>query len=338
MDLPTVWFLLFGVLVAGYAVLDGFDLGVGVLSLFARDETERRVHLAAIGPVWDGNEVWLLTAGGALFAAFPEAYATVFSGFYLVFVLLLLALIFRAVSFEFHGRVDTPRWRRFWSGAFGFGSLLPSLLYGVAVGHVLRGVPLGRDGEFAGTFVDLLHPYALLLGLLSLAMFLAHGAIYLALKAEGALAQRMRLSASRLWVAWVALFVAASAYGLVETPRLFPGAFRSIPFWIDFPALVAALVLVPVFLRSGALRRAFVASSAAIVATIGLVGLGLYPRLVPSSLDAAFDLTVYNASSSPRTLVVMLVIAGLGMPIVVGYTVFIYRAFKGQVAPSKDGW
>src|SRR5512143_2384366 len=182
MDLNTIWFLLIAVLLAGYAVLDGFDLGVGALSLFARGREERDLHAAAIGPVWDGNEVWLLTGGGALFAAFPMVYATVFSGFYLALMLLLLALIARAVSLEFRNLQEGAGWRRAWDVAFGVGSLLPSILLGVAVGNVLRGVPVTAEGEWAGSFLGLLNPYAILVGLVSLAFFTLHGALYLRVK------------------------------------------------------------------------------------------------------------------------------------------------------------
>ena len=185
MDLNTIWFILVGVLIVGYAILDGFDLGVGVLSLFARNEDERRLHLNAIGPFWDGNEVWLLTAGGALFAAFPEVYATVFSGFYIAFMLLLVALIFRAVSIEFYHQVDSPSWRTAWGWAFGIGSLLPCILTGVAFGNILRGIPLDAHREFTGSFFTLLNPYALVVGVLSLAMFIMHGAVFMAVKTYG---------------------------------------------------------------------------------------------------------------------------------------------------------
>ena len=175
MDLNTIWFCLFSVLLIGYAILDGFDFGVGILSLFSREERERRIHLNAIGPVWDGNEVWLLTAGGALFAAFPAVYATVFSGFYLALILLLVALIFRAVSFEFRNKVDSPSWRRVWDWAFGIGSLLPAVLFGVALGNILHGVPVDANGNDLGTFLELLNPYSIGVGLLSLVLFTMHG-------------------------------------------------------------------------------------------------------------------------------------------------------------------
>jgi cytochrome d ubiquinol oxidase subunit II len=335
MDLNGTWFLLFGVLIIGYAILDGFDLGVGALSLFARDERERGLHAAAIAPVWDGNEVWLLTGGGALFAAFPVVYATVFSAFYLALMLLLLFLILRAVALEFRSKVDSPAWRRGWDLAFGFGSLVPAVLFGVAVGNILAGLPLDATGRFTGSFLGLLNPYAILCGLLSLAMFLTHGAIYLCLKTGGPVHDRMAAWAPGLWMAWVVLWIAATVATIFAAPHLFAGLLREAVFWVLFPAALASLVAVPVALRAGRAGVAFVASSAAIASSTGLAGVSLYPWLVPSSTDLAFSLDVYNAASTPRTLSTMLVIALIGMPLVIAYTIVIYRVFRGKVKAGE---
>ncbi len=329
--LQIAWFILYFVLIAGYAILDGFDLGVGALSLFARDSRERGIHMDAIAPVWDGNEVWLLTAGGALFAAFPFVYATVFSGFYLALMLLLVFLIWRAVSFEFRNRMESPRWVRAWDWAFGLGSIVPPVLFGVAVGNILRGLELNDRGDFTGTFIGLLNPYAVLVGVLALAMFLAHGAIYLALKTEGDLRARMDRLAPVLWIAWVVLYVAATCASLIVSPSLFQGTLKNPVFWVLFPLMMAAIVLIPVFLKSGRHVHGFVASSTAIATQIGLAAIGLFPNLVPARNNPDFSLTIYNASSSAKTLTTMLVIAGIGVPIVLAYTVFIYRVFKGKV-------
>ena len=219
-DLNTVWFALFTVLIAGYAVLDGYDLGVGVLHLFTCDERQKRVNLNAIGPVWDGNEVWLLAGGGALFAAFPPVYATVFSGFYLALVLVLAALITRAVSLEFRGKVESAVWKRAWDLAFGLGSLLPALLFGVAVGNILRGLPLGADGEYLGGFLDLLNPYALLIGLLSLSMCLLQGTAFLALKTEGERQANLVRLLRHVWLAFAVLYIAATFATGAVSPHL----------------------------------------------------------------------------------------------------------------------
>jgi cytochrome d ubiquinol oxidase subunit II len=337
MDLNTVWFLLVGVLIAGYAVLDGFDLGAGVLHLFLRDETDRRTVMNAIGPVWDANEVWLLTGGGALFAAFPPVYATVFSGFYLAFVLLLVALIFRAVSFEFRGKVETPRWRRWWDLAFGLGSAVPALLFGVAVGNVLRGLALDASGVTT-TLPGLLNPYALLIGVLGLAMFVLHGATYLGLKTDGALQERMARVAEGAWVAFIALYAVATVASYAVSRFLFAGWFADPLTWIFFAALLVSCVAGPAAVRARRFGRAFVASATATVSIIALAGVGLFPRLVPARGDLAASLTIYNASSTPRTLTTMLVIALVGMPIVIAYTVWIYRSFRGKTVLTQDSY
>jgi cytochrome d ubiquinol oxidase subunit II len=338
MDLNTVWFLLIGVLLTGYAILDGFDLGVGVLHLFARSEEERRIHINAIGPVWDGNEVWLLTGGGALFAAFPVVYATVFSGYYLALMLVLVALILRAVSFEFRGKVASPAWRGVWDWAFGLGSLVPAVVFGVAVGNILRGLPFDADGNLQVSLLGLLNPYALVIGLLSLAMFLMHGATYLTLKTDGALRDRMAAWAGRLWAAYVLMFVVASIATFWAAPWLFRGAGPSPLTWLCAAALLGAEFFLPVSLKERRFGRAFLASSVSIAAQIGLAAVALFPRLVPARPDLARSLTIYNASSTPRTLTTMLIIALIGMPFVVAYTVIIYRVFKGKTVLNETSY
>jgi cytochrome d ubiquinol oxidase subunit II len=338
MDLNTIWFFLIGVLIAGYAVLDGFDLGVGVLHLFARDEEERGKHVAAIGPVWDGNEVWLLTGGGALFAAFPVVYATVFSGFYLALMLLLVALIARAVALEFRNAVASPRWARAWDWAFGLGSLVPALLFGVAVGNVLRGVPIGPGAAWQGSFLGLLNPYSILVGLVSLVFFVMHGALYLRMKTDGPLADRLGAWAFRAWTVFVLLYGLATLATRLVSPFLFDGAGANPLFWLLTAVLVAAI-----FTTAAATRRvrsglAFLASSATIVTMILLAAVNMYPRLVPARPDLANSLTIYNASSSPLTLKTMLVIALIGMPFVLGYTIVIYRVFKGKVQVESGAY
>ncbi len=338
MDLNIVWFLLIGILIAGYSILDGFDLGVGILYLFAKDEEERRLHLNAIGPVWDGNEVWLLTAGGALFAAFPIVYATVFSSFYLAFVLLLVALIFRAISFEFRGKVTSRPWKRFWDWAFGLGSLLPAILLGVAVGNILQGVPMAEPGLFTGSFLGLLNPFALLVGGLSLALFLLQGSLYLSLKTGGALKHRLTKWATGSWISVILLFLAATLGAFFAAPYLFKNYVTHPYLWALLLLLLLTTLYVPVALRSGRFLQAFCASSAAIFFMVGVMGASLFPRLLPSHPDLAHSLTIYNGASSPRTLAVMLIIALVGMPIVLAYTAFVYRVFKGKVELTEEGY
>jgi len=338
MDLNTLWFGLVGILLIGYAILDGFDFGVGILHLFAREEQQRRLYINAIAPVWDGNEVWLLTGGGALFAAFPAVYATVFSGFYIAMMLLLLALIFRAVAMEFRGKVDSPRWRRAWDWAFGLGSLLPAILLGVAFGNILQGVPLDRGAVWAGSFLGLLRPYPLLIGLLGLTVFTMHGALYLTMKTEGSLRQRLVRIASRLWTVVIALTILATVATFLAAPFHFAGMSESIGFWALLALTILALMAIPAYLTASRYGRAFLASCVTIAGMMGLSVLTLYPRLVPSSIDLEYSLTIYNASSSPTTLVTMLVIALIGMPLVLGYTIVIYRVFKGKVVLTPDSY
>lgn len=336
MDLNTIWYLLIGILMFAYAALDGFDLGVGVMHLFARSEKQRRTNMAAVGPVWDGNEVWLLTVGGAMFAAFPVVYATTFSGFYLAFMLLLAALIFRAISLEFRVQVDNVLWRRFWDMAFGLGSLVPALLFGVAVGNVLRGLPIEADGSLELPFVALLNPYALLIGVLSLAMLVMQGGAYLAARSEGDLCRWAASWAGGAWFAFVVLWVAATIATFFVAPYLFEGILAKPPFWIVLPAMLAGIAGFPIALRARAYVWALLASSLSIASLIGLMGASMYPRMVPSSVDLANSLTIYNASSTPRTHSVMLIITLLGLPLVIVYTVLIYKVFMGKIDLSKE--
>jgi len=338
MDLNTIWFILVAVLIMGYAVLDGFDLGVGVLHLFTKEEDAKRVNINAIGPVWDGNEVWLLTGGGALFAAFPVVYATVFSGFYIALMLLLLALIFRAVSFEFRGKIESMNWKTTWDYAFGIGSLLPLILFGVAVGNILRGIPINANGMFTGNFFTLLNPYSILVGVLSLILFTMHGTIYMTLKASGNQLERMKNIAPRLWIAFVVVYVLTTICTIFESGYLFNSLLANPLFWILFIVLIAAIIYIPIALKAERFGRAFFSSSLTIICMLGLMAISIFPRLVPSSTDLTYSLTIYNASSTERTLFTMLIIALIGMPFVIGYTIFIYRAFKGKVRLGEGSY
>ncbi|HSD62910.1 MAG TPA: cytochrome d ubiquinol oxidase subunit II [Ignavibacteriaceae bacterium] len=338
MDLNIIWFLLVAVLIIGYAVLDGFDLGVGVLHLFTKNEEEKRVNINAIGPVWDGNEVWLLTGGGALFAAFPVVYATIFSGFYIAFMLLLFALIFRAVSFEFRGKVDSAKWKGTWDIAFGLGSLLPAILFGVAVGNILRGISLDENRMFTGNFFTLLNPYSVLVGILSLVLFTMHGSIYMTIKSSDRQLERMKNIAPRLWMAFVILYTIVTFYSIFEAGFLFTSILSNPFFWILFLVLLGAIIFIPIALKSEKFGRAFFASSLTIACMLGLMAVSLFPRLVPSLTNLNYSLTIYNASSTERTLFTMLIIALIGMPFVIGYTIFIYRTFKGKVQINEESY
>jgi cytochrome d ubiquinol oxidase subunit II len=331
MTLNTVWFVLMAILLAGYAVLDGFDLGVGILHPLARDDRERRLFINAIGPIWDGNEVWLVTFGGALFAMFPEAYATIFSGFYLALVLLLFALIFRAVSIEFRGKLDAPGWQRFWDRAFFGSSLLATFLFGVAVGNGIRGVPLDARGIFVGGLLDLLGPYQLLVGALAVALFAVHGAIYLFLKTEGAVQERLGPWMWHTWGVFVALYLLVTIYTLMEVPAA-AANFRRFTWAIPVVVLnVLGIAYLPRALYTRRYGRAFAASAFTIVAMVFLFALALYPNVLPARNDPALSLTVFTAASSPATLRIGLLIAGIGMPFVLAYTGIVYWTFRGKV-------
>ncbi len=328
--LQAAWFVLVGVLLVGYAILDGFDLGVGMQHLTtARTDQERRVLMSSIGPVWDGNEVWLITAGGALFAAFPKVYATVFSGFYVALMLLLVALILRAVSLEFRSKEPGRRWRTAWDVAFWIGSLLPAILFGVAIGNVVRGVPLDGGGDYAGTFAGLLSPFAIAVGLLSAAVFLTQGSAWLMLKTEGALEARARRTAAVGLTATIVLWIVVTAWSNAEAPGMWD-AFGGILPWAAPVAFVVALGIAALGLRAGRAGLAFLGSSLAIAGLVATLGVGLWPNLLPAR-DQGESLTVAATASSDLTLTVMLVIALVGMPLVLAYTAWVYRAFRGKV-------
>lgn len=325
MELTLVWFILIAVLWIGYLVLEGFDFGVAMLMPFVgKDDRGRRVALNTIGPVWDGNEVWLLTAGGATFAAFPEWYATLFSGFYLPLLLILVALIVRAVAIEYRGKIDDVAWRKRWDWAIIGSAWIPSILWGVAFANIVRGVPIDADHTYTGGFFNLLGPFALLGGLATLALFLSHGAIFLALKTDGEVRERAERLATLLstiaivvagaWAVWAQI-----AYSVT---------------WTWAAVGVAAVSLVAARFAVGLKRFgwAFVASAAGIVAAVVLIFGSLYPDVMPSSTDPAFSLTVTNASSTAYTLTVMTWVAALLTPVVLAYQAWTYWVFRKRLS------
>jgi cytochrome bd ubiquinol oxidase subunit II len=330
-DLNTIWFVLIGVLLTGYAFLDGFDLGVGALHLLTRKDEHRRLMINAIGPVWDGNEVWLVTGGGALFAAFPEVYATVFSGFYLAFMLVLCVLIFRAVAIEFRSKLPMLWWRRMWDVSFSVASIGLSILLGVAFGNIIWGVPLDVQREFAGSFLGLLHPYALLVGVTTLALFMMHGAIYVALKTEGELHEIARGWINNSIIFFVICYGLTTMTTLLYLPHM-SQQMRDYPIFFAVPVLtMLAIANIPREIHLGSDFLAFLSSGAAMVGLMTLVAIGIFPTLVLSRPNPDLSLTIYNAASSPATLTIMLIIALIGVPIVLAYTGSIYYIFRGKV-------
>jgi cytochrome d ubiquinol oxidase subunit II len=341
-SLAFLWFILLGVLLSGYAVLDGFDLGVGILHPLARGDRERRTMLNSIGPLWDGNEVWLVTFGGALFAAFPVAYATVFSAFYDAFMLLLVCLIFRAVSIEFRSKVHSTRWRAVWDTGFFLSSLVAAFLFGVAAGNVLAGMPIEASPEgapiYTGTFVGQLRPFPLLSGLLTVTLFAMHGAIYVYLKTEDELQRRARRWMWGTFFAFLAAFLIVTAYAVLFVPKA-SDQLRT-HWWLWFiPALnVLAIANIPRAIYQGRPGDAFLSSCFAIVAFASLFSVEIFPSLIESNVDPAYDITIYNASSSASTLALMALIAAIGLPFVLSYTVTIYWLFRGKVRLDSSSY
>ncbi len=336
MLLNSIWFWLLGFLFVGYALLDGFDLGVGIIHLFTRDPEQRELHFNAVKPVWDGNEVWLITAGAGMFAAFPVVYAAVFSGFYLAFLLLLACLIFRAVSIEFVAKVESAKWRNFWDWSFGISSLVISLLVGVAFGNVLRGIPVSQDGYSTVTFLSLLNPYALLIGLMVVAMFVMHGAAWMAPKSDGLIQARFRLWTLGGWGGFLLFYGIASMLTYAFHRDLMLKAYSRPMVWVFLALLLLAALSLPLWIRLRKDATAFGASALIIGAASGLAGLGLYPVLLPSTTAHDYSLTIQNASSSHLTLQTMLIIVLIGMPFVLGYTIVVHYIFRGKVEAKGE--
>jgi len=326
--LHDIWFLLIAVLWIGYFVLEGFDFGLGILLPFlGRNDKERRVLINAIGPVWDGNEVWVLVAGGATFAAFPHWYATLFSGFYLALFLILVALIIRGVAFEYRSKLDNPTWRLAWDWAIFIGSAVPALLWGVAFGNIVGGVPIDANKEFTGNLLTLLNPYGLLAGVVTFSLFVTHGAAYIALKTEGDI--RARANRVFLGAGLVAAVAAVVFLGWTQASSFIPGSAAV--------SVLAALALVGA-LGANLLKRegwAFIGSAATIGLAVVALFLHLYPNVMPSSTNPAFSLTIANASSTDLTLQIMTVVAVIFTPLVMLYQGWTYWIFRKRVSAAR---
>lgn len=330
-DLNITWFILVGVLLTGYAILDGFDLGVGALHLLVKEDTERRILINSIGPVWDGNEVWLVTGGGALFAAFPHVYATVFSGFYTAFMLLLFVLIFRAIAIEFRSKQPGARWRNSWDKAFSISSIVIALLMGVALGNIITGIPLGADKEFTGNFWTLINPYTIMVGITTVALFMMHGSIYLTMKTEGKLQDKVRDWVNNTIIFFIIMYISTTMTTLIYFPHMIE-PFKQSPLLFTVALLnMVAVANIPREIHHKREFRAFFSSAASIVFLLMLFAIGIFPNVVLSSPNPEFSLTIYNAASSQKTLGIMLLIAIIGVPFVLAYTISIYWVFRGKV-------
>ena len=334
MELQITWFVLWGVLWAVYFMLDGFVLGVGMLGNFlAGNDAEKRVLINTIGPVWDGNEVWLITAGGATFAAFPTTYALMFSYLYTALLLLLFALIIRGVSFEFRGKMAGEGWKRGWDIAILVGSFLPALLFGVAFGNIFSGLPMDAAG-YHGSLIGLLNPYGLITGVLFVMLFIEHGALYSAVKTTGDLKHRAHVTADKVWPVLLVVAVVFLIYTAFAT-KLYDN-YLSNPALLVVPLIaVAALIAIRVFSAKGKLLSAFAASCVTIVAVVSTGVIGLFPNLIPSSIDPAYSLTIFNSSSSQYTLKIMTVVALVFVPIVIAYKIWVYRIFRSPVTTEE---
>jgi cytochrome d ubiquinol oxidase subunit II len=333
-DLNTIWFVLIAVLFIGFFFLEGFDYGVGILLPFlGKDDEERRVIINTIGPFWDGNEVWLITAGGAMFAAFPNWYATLFSGFYLPLFLLLLALILRGVALEFRSKDEAPRWRRLWDWAIFGGSLVAALLMGVAFANLVRGVPIDAEMNYVGGFFNLLNPYALLAGLVTILVFVLYGAIFLSLKTTGEVLQRARAAAARVWlpaVVGLLVFLVATYFftDILSKLGVNPGP---IPL-----AGTVAMLLAGYFIRRKREGWAFAMLVVVIAFALVTMFMILYPRVMISSLNPAWSLTIQNAASSPYTLRTMSIVALIFVPIVLAYQAWSYWVFRKRIEGKPE--
>lgn len=330
--LSFVWFVLLGILLCGYVILDGFDLGVGILHpLVAKSDDERRLVMNSIGPLWDGNEVWLVTFGGALFAAFPNAYASALSSFYIAFHILLACLIGRAISLEFRSKVHSKLWRRYWDFSFFLSSLIAAFILGVAAGNLLLGMELGPRFDYQGSIFSQLTWYPALVGVLTISLFALHGGIYLYLKTEDALQQRVRRYIHMMFFAFAALYLIVTICTWWMAPTATDNLNRFPWLWIVPLLNVLAVLNIP---RAMHLQRpgyAFFSSTMVILALASLFSVAVYPFFVRSTIDPAFSVTIDNARSSEKTLTIMLIIAVIGLPFVISYTAIVYWIFRGKV-------
>jgi cytochrome d ubiquinol oxidase subunit II len=332
--LQAIWFFLWGLLWAIFFMTGGFDLGVGILLPFlGKSETDRRLMVNAIGPLWDGNEVWLITAGGVTFAAFPSVYAVMFSSLYTPLLFILFALIFRGVSFEFRGKIESAGWKKFWDACIFVGSFAPALLFGVAFANIFRGLPFD-DAGYRGDLLYLLNPYGVLGGLLFVLLFLEHGALWLAARTGGQLQNRASSTAAKIWPALLCVIVAFLIASWFST-NLFQNYLKMPLLFVVLALAVAALIGVRIFISQKYYFKAWFASAAVIVSATFFCIIGLYPALFPSSVEPGFSLTAFNASSSQLTLTIMLVVVAIIIPIVIAYQVWAYSLFKDKLT-SKD--
>lgn len=331
LDYNTWWFLIFGAVISGYAILDGFDLGAGALHLFLKKENSRRIALNAIGPVWDGNEVWLVIAGGALFAGFPIAYAAIFSAFYLPVFIFLIGLIWRAVAIEFRSKEPGKGWRLTWDVVYTFACVVVTLSLGLMLGNVALGLPLNEQQEFTGNIWWFFNPFSIMVAITTLALFMMHGAIYLAMKTENRLYTKLTILAKNFNVFFLISFGITTLYTLLYIPHL-SNTIRSNPQYFVFPVIMLlAIANIPRQLKKGNYRYAFASSAVTIASLLIAVAVEVFPYLVYAPNNPANSITIHNAASSAKTMKTLLIIAAIGTPQVALYTSFVFWTFKGKV-------
>ncbi|MES2775793.1 MAG: cytochrome d ubiquinol oxidase subunit II [Bacteroidota bacterium] len=334
-DYNVWWFLIFGAVITGYAVLDGFDLGAGALHLFLKKENSRRVALNAIGPVWDGNEVWLVIGGGALFAGFPVAYAAIFSAFYVPFMVFLVGLIWRGVAIEFRSKEPGILWRLTWDIVYSFSSIVIALSLGLMLGNIAMGMPLNQNKEFEGNWLSFFNPFAIMVAITTLALFMMHGAIYLIMKTENRLYTKLILLAKNFTIFFVISFGVTTLYTLLYIPHM-SDKIRSNPQLFILPLImILAIANIPRQLKKRKYRFAFISSAVTIASLLAMVAIEVFPNLLYATNNAANSITVQNGASSPGTMKTLLIIALIGAPLVAIYTGFVFWTFRGKVK-SED--
>eukprot|EP01137_Pigoraptor_chileana_P018932 Opistho-2@79210 len=337
-DLPTWWFAVIGAVFTGYAILDGFDLGAGAIHLLFKKEESRRIALNAIGPVWDGNEVWLVIGGGALFAGFPEVYATLLSAFYIPFMLFLMVLILRAIAIEFRSKETMLWWRQLWDIIYSISSMMIAFLLGVVLGNLIQGIPIDENFEYQGDFVQLLNPYALLTGLTTLASCTMHGSIYLVMKTEKRLYTKLSIMVSDTSRFFVVCYILQTMVTLVYFPSM-SATFKAHPTLFAVPLITVLIIInTRILLEKGKYMLAFMSSAFTMASLLVTVAMNLFPKIIHSTINPAYSITIYNGASSEKSLTIILLFAAIGVPIVATYTFFVFWTFKGKVKLDESSY
>lgn len=333
------WFTIFVILITGYAILDGFDLGVGMLHLFAKSDRERRVMLNSIGPVWDGNEVWFVTAGGALFAGFPDIYATLLSAFYTPVMVLLFGLILRAVAIEFRSKQPMKAWRWTWDTIFFIGSVLISFMLGIIIGNLIKGIPLDEEKEFIGTLSTIFNPYAFLVGGLTISLFAMHGSIYILMKTEGEFHSKMREWTQPCIIFFIIMYAVTTMATLIYMPHMIRALHERPIFFLIAVINILAVANIPREIYRGKDARAFISSCLNLICLLTLYAIGTYPEVIRSTnIPEQLSLTIYNSASSPMTLKILFIMALIGFPLVISYTIAVYYIFRGKVKMDSHSY